>query len=104
MKVFAAVLIFVSLLAAQQKRVFWAFRTPVKADPPLAYANPIDAFLLAKLNSKGLTFSPRATERDLIRRLHFGLTGLPPRDADYGRTYSETVEKQIGRASCRERV
>jgi hypothetical protein len=35
MKVFAALILFLSLLAAQQqKRVFWAFRTPVKADVP----------------------------------------------------------------------
>ena len=39
---------------------------------------PVDAYLLARLQSKGLRFAPEADARTLIRRLTFDLTGLPP--------------------------
>ncbi len=40
--------------------------------------NPIDRFIRAKLSEGGLTPSPRAKPRDLVRRLFIDLTGLPP--------------------------
>ena len=40
--------------------------------------NPIDAFLLARLEEKNLQPSPIADERTLVRRLHYDLIGLPP--------------------------
>jgi hypothetical protein len=66
----------------------WAFRAPVRpAVPPLSnltsqVRNPIDAFLLAKLEAAGLSFSPEADRRTLIRRLSFDLIGLPPTPAE----------------------
>ena len=59
----------------------WAFESVVR--PPLprtlaAARNPIDAFVLARLEAAGLTHSPEADRRTLIRRLKFDLLGLPP--------------------------
>jgi hypothetical protein len=61
--------------------------TPVRPAVPAVKGrdrarNPIDTFLLAKLEAAGLTFSPEADRRTLIRRLSFDLTGLPPTPAE----------------------
>ena len=41
--------------------------------------NPIDAFVLARMESAGLVPAPPASPQALLRRLQFGLAGLPPR-------------------------
>jgi mono/diheme cytochrome c family protein len=74
-------------LVADKDRDFWAFRPPRPVAVPAVrdtarVRNPIDAFLLQKLESKGLTFSPEADRATLIRRVSFDLTGLPPDPAD----------------------
>ncbi|MBY0514789.1 MAG: DUF1553 domain-containing protein, partial [Gemmataceae bacterium] len=51
---------------------------PQVAAPAFLIRNPIDAFVLARLREKGLTPSPEADRRTLIRRLSFDLIGLPP--------------------------
>ncbi|MDB5345938.1 MAG: Planctomycete cytochrome [Schlesneria sp.] len=61
----------------------WSFIAPVRPPvPKLKNAawvrNPIDAFVLAKLESMGLTPAPEADRRTLARRLSLDLTGLPP--------------------------
>jgi len=40
--------------------------------------NPIDHFLLARLEGAGLSFSPEADRLALLRRVSFDLVGLPP--------------------------
>jgi mono/diheme cytochrome c family protein len=60
----------------------WSLRAliapPIPPSNGMAIANPIDAFILARLKEKGLTPSPIADRRTLIRRLTFNLHGLPP--------------------------
>ena len=61
----------------------WSFVTPTQPDLPTvsdpAWAkNPIDHFVLARLDRHGLETSPSADRRTLIRRVSFDLTGLPP--------------------------
>ena len=64
-------------------RQFWSFQ-PIKnpAPPPVknpAWAQtPLDRFILAKLETHGLRPSPPATKAELIRRVSFDVTGLPP--------------------------
>jgi hypothetical protein len=67
----------------EDDRSHWAFRTPVQAELPAVQdpdwcRNAIDRFILADLESAGLSPSPEASRRTLIRRLSFDLRGLPP--------------------------
>lgn len=71
------------LLITPEDRNYWAFQPIHRPALPLvkdqnAVFNPIDAFILSKLEAQGLTFSPEADKRTLIRRLTLDLWGLPP--------------------------
>jgi len=67
---------------SKEDRGFWAFNPPKHPSPSkfneARLGNPIDAFILRRLKTKGLAFSPEATRHTLIRRVAFDLTGLPP--------------------------
>jgi Protein of unknown function (DUF1549)/Protein of unknown function (DUF1553)/Planctomycete cytochrome C len=61
----------------------WAFEAPLRpALPPVKnkarIRNPIDNFVLARLERKGMSLSPEADRSTLIRRLSLDLVGLPP--------------------------
>ena len=61
----------------------WAFQPITRSEPPQVtnserVANPIDAFVLAKLEENNFEPSPLADKRTLIRRAFFDLLGLPP--------------------------
>ena len=67
----------------REKSEHWAFQTPLKSDVPVVtqgdlVGNEVDAFLLAKLEDEGMSFSPKADALTLLRRASFLLTGLPP--------------------------
>jgi hypothetical protein len=69
--------------AADAPEEHWSFR-PVVRPPVPAIAtpgwvrDPIDCFLVARLEKDGLTPSPEADRATLLRRLKFDLLGLPP--------------------------
>jgi len=65
----------------------WSFIAPVSPEPPAVMhgelvKNPIDNFILARLEEDGLSISPEADRATIIRRLSLDLTGLPPTPAE----------------------
>ena len=61
----------------------WAFMPPVRPKPPSLerkewVRNPIDDFVLARLEAEGLQPAPEADRRTLARRVSLDVTGLPP--------------------------
>src|SRR5215212_3694920 len=70
----------------ERDRTHWAFQ-PLKRIQPLQNPNtkvhnPIDQFVLARLMTNGLELAPGAGKEQLIRRVSFGLIGLPPTPED----------------------
>lgn len=67
----------------EEERGFWAFQPVGHPEPPQVRSpktarTPIDAFLLARLKKEGLGLAKPARPEQLIRRVTFDLTGLPP--------------------------
>ena len=84
----------------------WSFSPPVR--PPLPAVqnrswvrNPIDNFVLARLERENLTPSPEAARAQLLRRVSFDLTGLPPTlaelDAFLADKAPDAYERQVDR-------
>jgi len=79
---------------AESLAAHWAFRSPERHAPPSVPATlpdplreswshgVIDRFLAREISAAGLTPSPEAPPRELVRRLSFDLTGLPPAAVD----------------------
>jgi hypothetical protein len=72
-----------SSLVAESSEKPWAFRTPSRPEPPAVkdrawVRNPIDAFILAKLEAAGVRPAAEADRATLLRRVTFDLIGLPP--------------------------
>ncbi len=64
-------------------REFWAFRAPVARPRPEVRnrrwaRQPLDYFILAAMERRGMSPSPEAEKRTLLRRVTFDLSGLPP--------------------------
>jgi hypothetical protein len=89
-------------------RDFWSFRPPQTTPVPQVVhgkrvRNPIDAFVLEKLEADGLSLSPEADPLTLIRRATFDLTGLPPTPAeieafladDSANAYENVIERLL---------
>ncbi|MFT5241043.1 MAG: hypothetical protein ACI9OU_001874 [Candidatus Promineifilaceae bacterium] len=67
-------------------RDYWAYQPPRKTDPPAVSEDwarsAIDAFVLQGLENAGLTPSPQADARALLRRVYYDLTGLSPTESE----------------------
>jgi len=84
----------------------WAFKAPVRPQPPETKnkrwpANPIDRFILTRLEEENLKPSPETDKITLLRRLSLDLIGLPPTvaevDAYLADKSPDAYEKQIER-------
>ena len=74
----------------------WSFITPVRPPVPAVknkawVQTPVDAFILAELEKRGLTPNAEADRRTLIRRVALDLTGLPPAPADVEAAVSDSA-------------
>lgn len=74
-------------LDLEKARAFWSFQNPRRLPLPVMMhadrvTNLIDAFIWQRLDSAGLTLSPRASLRDLLRRVSLDIRGLPPTVAE----------------------
>ena len=65
------------LAAAMPASNHWSFRPLTRPAVPVG-DHPVDAFIRSALKTQGLAPNPPASPRDLIRRLHWDLVGLPP--------------------------
>ncbi|MBT4276861.1 MAG: DUF1549 domain-containing protein, partial [Verrucomicrobia bacterium] len=84
----------------EMKSDHWSFQAIRRPDSPEEYAshsNPIDRFLLKRLDEDKLTFSDPAVPRSLIRRVSIVLTGLPPTLAET-KTFLAAYEKDSDEA------
>ncbi len=84
----------------------WAFVAPKRAALPSVHdkdwpRNPIDRFVLARLEHEGLSPAKQASRERLIRRVSFDLTGLPPApqevDAFVNDASTDAYEKVVDR-------
>jgi len=84
----------------------WAFIPPVRPPVPAVkdtrwVRNPIDAFILDRLEREGLQPAPQADRATLLRRVTLDLTGLPPTllelDAFLADTSPDAYEKVVDR-------
>jgi len=70
-----------------EERDFWSLEPLQDVKPPQVkqaawVRTPVDAFVLAKLEAKGIALNNAASRRVLIRRASFDLLGLPPAPAE----------------------
>lgn len=87
-------------------RDYWAFQPLKTAAPPAVkdkawLRNPIDAFILAGLEAKGLRPTPTADREKLLRRVYLDLHGIPPTpeemDAFLKDSSADAYEKLVAR-------
>jgi mono/diheme cytochrome c family protein len=87
-------------------KTHWSFVAPVRHEPPAVkdaawVRNPVDRFILARLEKEGIKPSPEAPGETVLRRVSLDLTGLPPTpaeiDAFVADASADAYEKQVER-------
>ncbi len=93
-------------VATEQVALHWAYQPAVRHAPPAvrqsdAVRNPVDSFVLARLEKEGMSFEPEASRETLVRRVSLDLRGLPPTieevDRFVGDTSPDAYERLIDR-------
>src|SRR3979411_2779139 len=82
----------------------WALIPPARPEVPKtkhATANPIDAFVFARLEKEGLAPSKEADRATLVRRMTFDLTGLPPTPAEVDAFVNDKSSDAVARLADR---
>ncbi len=71
------------MTVTDKDKQYWAYKPLGEIKPPIVKdaawgKTPVDSFIRAKWEEKGITPAPQADPRTLIRRAYFDLIGLPP--------------------------
>ena len=82
-------------LSAKGSTQHWAYIKPEAPAMPKVkekawVRNPVDAFVLAKLEADGTKHNPPAPKATLLRRVYLDITGLPPTIAETNRFLADT--------------
>ncbi len=75
------------IASGAEYQAHWSMIPPERPQQPTVDSesivrNPIDRFIFARLEQEGLQPAREANPRTLFRRLHFDITGLPPKPTD----------------------
>ncbi|MEX2287143.1 MAG: PSD1 and planctomycete cytochrome C domain-containing protein [Planctomycetaceae bacterium] len=86
----------------------WSLVPPMRVQPPIVKQtqwprNPVDNFVLVRLEREGLRPSPAAEPATLLRRLCLDLTGLPPAAHDVSAFQRELAAADIADAKAGDR-
>ncbi len=96
------------LTATKVSAPYWAYQAPqrpaVPKVPGNTSAHPLDAFIAEQLRSQSITPNAAANPRQLIRRLSYDLTGLPPTAAQYQSFLKKTSNAEIPAADWSQTV
>ncbi len=91
-----------SSAVAEARKSHWSFRPVTKPALPAVknaawVSNPVDRFVLARLEAAGLTPAPPADRRTLLRRVSFDLIGLPPTPEEVAAFEADTAPEAYER-------
>ncbi len=85
-------------LEARKQRLPWIWQPPQRQTVPEVRGpetlDDVDRFVIAALGAKGLTPAPRTDDLTWLRRVHFAITGLPPRRQEMQAFLSDSTPKR----------